>query len=192
MKNIEIKGKHQKHKIDRANDPNNKNIVATRDCMQTISPEFFLIKNQISMINKLYLNSEKEFEYKKECLREIDKKIASYKAQDINKNKYEENNITQEQTIEKLVCSKLKCYYCSCNMFIFYNKVRDSEQWTLDRIDNDLPHQNNNVIVCCLRCNLQRRRQNKDKFLFTKQLKIVKVKENRNDNKKNEKNKLFN
>ena len=176
MKSIEIKGKHQKHKIAKANDPNNKNIIATRDCMQSMPTEIFLIKNQITMINKLYLDSNEEFEYKKECLREIDKKIMSYKTQDINKNKYKENNITQEETIEKLVASKLKCHYCRCNMYIFYNKVRDSEQWTLDRIDNDLPHRDDNVIVCCLRCNLQRRCQNKDKFLFTKQLKIIKNK----------------
>ena len=174
MKNIEIKGKHQKDKINKANNPMELNILATRDCMQDIPDKFFLIKTQITMINKLYLNFETDFEYKKLCLREIDKKIASYKTQDINKNKYDDNNITQEETIEKLVSSKLKCYYCKCNMFIFYNKVRDMEQWTLDRIDNDLDHSCENVIVCCLRCNLQRRCQNKDKFLFTKQLKIVK------------------
>ena len=59
-------------------------------------------------------------------------------------------------------------------MKLFYKKVRDMEQWTLDRIDNNLPHQDDNVIVSCLKCNLQRRQQNKDKFLFTKQLKIIK------------------
>ena len=48
------------------------------------------------------------------------------------------------------------------------------EQWTLDRIDNNINHSESNVIIACLKCNLQRRCQNKDKFLFTKQLKIVK------------------
>ena len=74
-----------------------------------------------------------------------------------------------------MVASKLKCYYCKCNMQIFYFKVRAMNQWTLDRIDNDLPHSNDNVIISCLKCNLERRRQNKDKFLFTKQLKINKI-----------------
>jgi len=173
MKKIEIKGKHQKDKINKANNPNNLNLIATRDCMQIIPEKLFEIKNQITLINKIFLDLD-NIEYKKECLREIDKKITSYKTQDINKNKYNDNNITQEQVIEKLVSSKLKCYYCKCNMFIFYNKVRDLEQWTLDRIDNDLSHSDDNVIISCLRCNLQRRCQNKDKFLFTKQLKIVK------------------
>ena len=36
--------------------------------------------------------------YKNELL--VDKKIASYKTQDINKNKYDGNNITREETIE--------------------------------------------------------------------------------------------
>ena len=120
------------------------------------------------------MNFNDTIEYKKECLKEIDGKITSYKTQDKNKNKYNNDNITREQVIEKLVSSKLKCYYCKCNVFIFYNKVRDLDQWTLDRIDNDLSHSAENVIVSCLRCNLQRRCQNKDKFLFTKQLKIVK------------------
>ena len=174
MKSIVIKGKHQKDKINKANNPNNPNIIATRDCMQNIPDKLFEIRNQIILINKIYLDLNGNIEYKKECLREIDRKISSYKTQDKNKNKYNDNNITQEQVIEKLVSCKLKCYYCKCNMFIFYSKVRDLDQWTLDRIDNNLSHLDNNVIISCLRCNLQRRCQNKDKFLFTKQLKIIK------------------
>lgn len=174
MKKIEIKGKHQKDKINKANDPTNKNIIATRDCMEKLPVEIFNHNYQINLLNKLFLDIDYKLEYKKILLREIDKKLNSYKTQDINKVRYNEKNITQEQVIEKLVSSKLKCYYCKCNMFIFYNKVRDLDQWTLDRIDNDLSHSNDNVIISCLRCNLQRRCQNKDKFLFTKQLKIVK------------------
>ena len=178
MKQIEISGKHHSDKIKKANDPNNPNIIAERNCMQCLPNSVFENRFQIEIINKLYLNldlNNSEFEYKKNLLRELDKKIISYKCQDVNKNKYKDNNITQEQTIEKLVISKLKCYYCKCNMKLFYKKVRDMEQWTLDRIDNNLPHQDDNVIVSCLKCNLQRRQQNKDKFLFTKQLKIIKM-----------------
>ena len=179
MKKIEISGKHNSDKIKKANDPNNPNIIAERDCMQNLPLFVFEYRYQVQMINKLYLDLEIEMknnklEFKKELLKEIDKKITSYKTQDINNKKYNDDNITQQQVIEKIVSSKLKCYYCKCNMKLFYKKVRDMEQWTLDRIDNDLSHTDNNVIVACLKCNLQRRRQNKDKFLFTKQLKIVK------------------
>ena len=174
MKKIEIKGKHQQHKITKSNDPNNHDIIATRDCMQNLPESVFKYASQIKLINRCFLNFDENFQYKKDLLREINKKIAGYKTQDINKDRYQNNNITQEETIEKLVICKLKCNYCKCNMFIFYNKVRDDEQWTLDRIDNDLAHTCENVVVCCLKCNLQRRCQNDSKFLFTKQLKIVK------------------
>jgi hypothetical protein len=175
MKKVEIKGKHNCDKINKANDPTNHDIIATRDCVQNLPDIVFEKRFQVKMINKLYLDLGPEFKYKKECLREIDKKIASYKTQDMNKNKSTEYNITQEQAIEKLVASKLRCFYCKCNVLIFYQKVRDMEQWTLDRIDNDLTHSDDNVIVACLKCNLQRRCQNKEKFLFTKQLVIDKL-----------------
>ncbi len=55
-------------------------------------------------------------------------------------------------------------------MMIFFEKVRDEDQWTLDRLNNYDEHSNDNTIICCLKCNLQRRRKNSDKFLFSKQL----------------------
>tara|TARA_B100001093_G_C26845093_1_gene1022373 strand:- start:1607 stop:2122 length:516 start_codon:yes stop_codon:yes gene_type:complete len=170
MKKIEINGKYQQHKINKANDPNNYNIISKRDCMQKI-PSFSNYDEKI-MLNKLYL--DQEFEYKKNMLQEITKKVNSYKTQDINKNKYKEDNINIEETIEKLVESKLKCFYCSSEMKIFYKNVREMDQWTLDRIDNNTNHNSNNIVVACLKCNLQRRRQDKNKFLLSKQLKIIK------------------
>jgi len=80
-----------------------------------------------------------------------------------------------DETIEKMVISKLKCHYCYQEMKIFFTKVRDETQWTLDRIDNDLCHSNDNTVVACLKCNLQRRRQDAGKFTFTKQLRIKKI-----------------
>jgi hypothetical protein len=54
-----------------------------------------------------------------------------------------------------------------------YKLVREMQQWTLDRIDNDRGHFLDNVEISCLECNLKRKKQNSDKFLFTKQIKIV-------------------
>ncbi len=66
-------------------------------------------------------------------------------------------------------------------MFIFFEKVRDENQWTLDRINNYDEHSNENTIICCLKCNLQRRRKNSDKFLFTKQLETNQIIIKKND-----------
>ena len=60
-------------------------------------------------------------------------------------------------------------------MFIIIRvKERENRQWTLDRIDNDIGHNHNNIVISCLECNLKRRRKSKDAFVFTQQLKIVK------------------
>ena len=59
-------------------------------------------------------------------------------------------------------------------MYILYKNVRDSKQWSVDRLNNDLGHDNDNIVLACLDCNLKRRRKSADKFLFTKQLNIIK------------------
>jgi hypothetical protein len=58
-------------------------------------------------------------------------------------------------------------------MFILYENVREPKQWTVDRINNDLGHNNDNFVLACLDCNLKRRCKSCDKFLFTKQLNII-------------------
>ena len=51
--------------------------------------------------------------------------------------------------------------------------VRDPKQWSVDRINNCNGHNKDNIVLSCLDCNLKRRNKNKDSFLFTKQLKVV-------------------
>ena len=127
-------------------------------------------KNQVNYINNIFLGTD--FSGKSLIINELKSKLSSYKQQDKKKD-YDEDCctlITLDNIIEKLVSSKLKCYYCNKNMLIFFEKVRDEDQWTLDRINNYDEHSNENTIICCLKCNLQRRRKNSDKFLFSKQL----------------------
>ena len=64
--------------------------------------------------------------------------------------------ITYDEIIEKLVLSKLKCYYCRCECLLMYKNVREKKQWTLDRINNNIGHHKNNVVICCLECNLKK------------------------------------
>ena len=86
-----------------------------------------------------------------------------------------EKFIKYEECLEKLVISKLKCYYCRKDCFIAYENVREEKQWTLDRIDNSIGHNKENVVICCLNCNLKRRTLNDEKFKFTKQMRIIKT-----------------
>jgi len=134
--------------------------------------------DEINIINNLYLNLDinNELYNKKTILNELQQKINSYKQQDIKKNIYNVILlITLDELLEKLVISKLKCYYCRFNIKIIYGNVREPLQWTLDRIDNDKCHSNDNTLISCLKCNLKRRRIDCDKFIFTKQLKLKKI-----------------
>ena len=135
---------------------------------------YLLQKNkQQNLINQLYLGEK--FQGYDNVKREIKKKLNSYKNQDIKKEKY--NNklfITYDNLIEKIVISKLLCYYCKKNCILMYENVREDMQWTLDRINNNEGHNTNNVVICCLKCNLKRRTTNDKHFKFAKQMKIIK------------------
>lgn len=149
------------------------NKPAERNNIKDIDNKLLEYDEQIKYINKLFL--EEDFIYKILLLHELKNKLTSYKNQDIEKNIYNENEIINiSDIIEKLVISKLKCYYCKHNVFLLYKKVRECHQWTLDRINNNIGHTNKNTIIACLKCNLERRRIKQDAFLFTKQLKICK------------------
>lgn len=128
---------------------------------------------QTNILNQFFLGND--FDDKKYVKTELEKKHKGYKTQDIKKNLFDLNNfITFDQMIEKLVVSKLKCYYCRCMCLLMYNNVREKKQWTLDRLNNDLGHTSKNTVVCCLECNLKRGTLNDEKFKFTKQLRIIK------------------
>ena len=129
--------------------------------------------NQIDFVHKLYFNID--FEQKKKVEKSLNNKINGYKSQDKRK-----NNIclliTKEELIEKLLVSKLKCHYCMQTMLLLYSINKDPRQWTLDRIDNKKGHSKENTVIACLQCNLKRRTLDDKKFLFTKQMKLIKKK----------------
>lgn len=107
-------------------------------------------------------------------VQEIERKGGSYKHQDVLKGRYDPSKcITVRGIVEALLKADLSCFYCKEPVFVFYEIVREKNQWTLDRIDNDQGHHADNVVIACLECNLKRRRTQQKAFLFTKQLKIV-------------------
>lgn len=105
----------------------------------------------------------------------IKNKINSYKHQDIIKKKLNKAEfVTFKETIDLLKKCDMKCCYCSSEVYILYERVREMKQWSLDRINNDLGHNIGNLVIACLECNLKRRRTNKDAFMFTKNMVIIK------------------
>jgi hypothetical protein len=145
-----------------------------RKVIQTWKHKIFLLDrtNHISIINQLFLNQS--FEGDATTKKELQKKLNSYKQQDIKKNKTENGLISYEELLEKLVISKLRCYYCKKEALLLYENNREQKQWTLDRLDNSCGHTKDNVVISCLKCNLERRCLNDEKFLFTKQMRLIK------------------
>ena len=133
------------------------------------------VDTHVDMITKLYF--DEDFKEKKILVSSLKKKINGYKQQDIKKKRYNEEKIIKlNELIEKLLVSKLRCHYCRKKCCLFYENVREKSMWTLDRINNDIGHYSDNVVVDCLECNLQKRRRGDKAFKFTKQLVINKIK----------------
>ena len=141
-----------------------------------------LNENELShqtQLNMLFNKLEKVEKVEKDkymsmLISHIKTKICSYKQQDIVKKKLnEEQFVTFEEVVELLKICGLTCHYCSEHVFILYEKVRETKQWSLDRINNDIGHNSGNLVIACLECNLKRRRTNKDAFMFTKNMVIV-------------------
>jgi len=102
----------------------------------------------------------------------INVKRNSYLQQDKRKERC--NNLTNDSLFESLLSSNLLCFYCLEKIKIVYTDNREMKQWTVDRINNDIGHLQDNIVITCLECNIEKCRKNHDKFLFTKQLKIIK------------------
>ena len=144
--------------------------------------EYFKYNKQLQLLTDIsnnilnvYDNEDKDTNASKILINQIEKKITSYKQQDIDKKILNnEKKINLTCIIDKLNETEIKCYYCKCEMLILYENVRDSKQWTVDRINNDTGHNIDNFVLACLDCNLKRRCKSADKFLFTKQLNIIK------------------
>ena len=164
MKTIKIKGKRN---IDGLSGKKKK----TREKIMNID-ESILKKNQVELLNKLFL--EENYDGKDFIKKEVERKLNSYKNQDKKKERNIDNFITYNECLEKLVISKLRCYYCRKECLLIYKTVREQKQWTLDRLDNSKCHSNENVVMCCLNCNLKKGSMNDEKFKFTKQLRIIK------------------
>jgi hypothetical protein len=174
MRAIHFTGKHN---IDKINEIGNETYKAVRKHMTTLADPFFEHAYQMDMLRKLYLIGPDYVEVNTSLfLSELNHKIQGYKGQDVKKEIHNQTTLIQlADVLEKLVANELSCCYCSKPILVLYKNVREPMQWTLDRIDNALGHTRENTCISCLKCNLQRRVMNAEKFSFTKKLKIQKL-----------------
>ena len=137
---------------------------------------YFNLDSQLQYLLEFTKNELTDISLNKTIRREINKKMSSYKSQDKKNGKYdEEQHISYEQLLEKLVSCELKCYYCNSMLFLLYQKRGEPMQWSLERFDNNLGHYDSNTCISCLKCNLQRRTSNHEYFKFSKNLSITKI-----------------
>lgn len=146
--------------------------LITNQNFDNLNPLLFEHNFQIKCINNIY--ADISFQYNDLFYKEIKKKINGYKSQDKKKFIHDDYNninlISFDDIIEKLVASKLSCYYCSSKIFVIYKFIRDDNQFTLDRLNNSDIHTNNNTVVSCYKCNIKRRNQNSTLFKLSKNL----------------------
>lgn len=130
-------------------------------------------ENQYEYIEKL----EELSKPKRELInKEIKKKISGYRSQDKTKKLYDKEQFVDLETVMELLnTSKMSCYYCKNNVLLLYEKLREPRQWTLERLDNNYGHNKGNLEISCLKCNIDRKTMYHERFMFTKELKIIKT-----------------
>jgi hypothetical protein len=179
-KKILITGTNNRYLIKRANRV--KNEVKKREIINkyNINTVFLQYENQIQLLKEMYskINEEENCFEKNVLKQEIERKVNSYKHQDLLKKKFNESLfIDVDSVIQKLVETDMQCFYCNCKNLVLYEFVREMTQWTVDRINNNEGHNKDNFVIACLNCNIKRRNTNSNKFLFTKQLNLIKIDE---------------
>jgi 5-methylcytosine-specific restriction endonuclease McrA len=131
-------------------------------------------RHEITVVNETFLGGTGEAHTKYNAL--ISKKRTGYKQQDVVNKIYDPRwFVTIDEITELLVASKLKCFYCRTNCWVNYTEPHCSNQWTLDRISNDQGHNRHNVVISCLKCNLDRGTKSSDRFKLGKQFTFVKI-----------------
>jgi hypothetical protein len=153
-----------------------KKIVASNDLWKQSSLSHSTQSLQLQLLESFEENNNEELDEMRILTKQLKIKQSGYKSQDTLKELYNpELFVTIHDIIQLLIQSKLSCYYCGCWTLLFYEFVRDSKQWTLERISNSEGHNRDNVMLACLECNLKRRTMYHERFLATKQLHVNKL-----------------
>jgi len=151
-----------------------KKRVITGTNKWSFSMEDLVSTKQQSYIEQLYTKKPIDIDACKIIHQHIQQKISGYRSQDIKNGIFDkELFVDLDKTLTLLHECKLNCYYCHRIVNVLYENVREPSQWSLERIDNSEGHNQSNLMIACLECNLRRKTMHHERYAFTKQLKIV-------------------
>jgi len=174
---IVLRNKRTKDAVKRMENPEH---TPVRDELTSVPPEMMSPAAELEALRYIYMATPAPQHKPALCKgielvrKEIVSKHRGYAAQDKKKGIFSiADIITPDLCTGKLIACNLKCWYCKKGTTILYREVRQPDQWTLDRLDNDLGHTDENTVIACLECNLKRRRQSADKYKLGKSI-IVK------------------
>ena len=133
---------------------------------EKLDEKYYNEENQIYLLENI-----NDFKYISDSIKN---KLSSYSQQDKKRKLYDNNTITYNDTLDLLKVDKCLCKYCNNIVLLYYKYKLDKKQWTLDRIDNNVAHVKDNVVICCLKCNLERKNMKQENYIYNKNLKVVK------------------
>ena len=185
MKKIDIIGKRNQDKMKQMADPDTVIerkkrggvVAALREETYDISQSLVLTMLKESVADKsLGVSSAASTASAEVLFREIDAKRKAYIYQDKHHKIYDPRyTVTTDRIVELLVGAELLCHYCREICQVAYKESMCRRQWTLDRIDNNYGHNDANVVIACLDCNLKRGTMDAERFRMGKQFTFRKV-----------------
>jgi hypothetical protein len=149
-----------------------KKIAASNDAWTAIAEKYATQNSQLALLGAMSTSNDET----RMLLNHLKAKQSGYKSQDVAKGWFNESQFVRiEDIVALLSTSRLSCFYCGCWTTLFYEYVRDSKQWSLERLSNEQGHNRDNVVLACLECNMRRRTMYYERYVATKQLRVNKM-----------------
>lgn len=184
---IQVEKKPKKEQSESTQTPHipKMKVITERAEWELITQEYGTPDSQLELLDSLRNHTSSTPPYssaQKILVEHLKTKLSGYRSQDVAKGLYDKTKfISVEQVIELLVDCKLLCFYCKSPAKIFYDFVRDSKQWSLERVDNSVGHNYDNIVISCLVCNLRRRTMHQNRYIATKQMRVNKLERDDDD-----------
>ena len=170
MKSIVLPIEKETKKVKTEKEKRDRKIISTEKWVYSDITQV----REMEIVNECYNNIENnDTKILKEQIRN---KLHSYKGQDKTKKALKEDDnefMNIEHVLKLLMDTRHICYYCKSTVKLFYEKVREPTQWTLERLDNTLGHNDKNCVISCLKCNLSRRTMHHERYTLTKQIQNI-------------------